>query len=46
MTVLFDSQKAFLAWIERDEYRQHAPGLMAFVKRRFSMCSSGESPDD
>jgi hypothetical protein len=35
MNVLFDSRAAFLDWIEIDEYRHHAPGLMVFVKNRF-----------
>lgn len=35
MNLVFDSRDAFLDWIEFDEYRHHAPGLMAFVKNRF-----------
>lgn len=35
MNALFDSRDAFLDWIEVDEYRHHAPGLMVFVKNRF-----------
>lgn len=35
MNLVFDSREAFLDWIEVDEYRHHAPGLMAFVKNRF-----------
>jgi len=35
MNILFDSRAAFLDWIEFDEYRHHAPGLMVFVKSRF-----------
>jgi hypothetical protein len=46
MTVLFDSEKAFQDWIEKDEYRHHAPGLMAFVKRRFNMYCSAVGADD
>jgi len=35
MNVFFESRDAFLQWMEIDEYRHQAPGLMAFVKNRF-----------
>ena len=44
MTVLFDSRDAFMDWIATDEYRHHAPRLMAFVRNRFDSlyCSAEE----
>jgi len=47
MNVLFDSRDAFLDWMEVDEYRHHAPGLMVFVKNRFDeLYYSAESNND
>jgi hypothetical protein len=41
--VSFESRNAFLDWIDLDEYRHQAPGLMLFVKKRFDeLYHSGE----
>ncbi|WP_179107076.1 hypothetical protein [Variovorax sp. KK3] len=47
MTVLFESRDTFLEWIEAEEFRHHAPGLMAFVKHHFERLfgTSNDSDD-